>query len=504
MTKFIRHRHLLVFYFAVASTVAGTAESADSKPQAKDEQTRLSRSQVEMALHRSVAFFREHASAEGGYVYQLSADLSKREGEGRVGPSTAWIEPPGTPMIGMAYLDAFQRCREMVLLDAAKETAGALMRGQLRSGGWDNRIEFDPQDRMKYAYRVDPDDKKKARNVTTYDDNKSQSAIAFLMQLDRELEFKDEALHESVMYALDAVLKSQYSCGAWPQRFSELPHSEDAPVREASIPAKWSRTYPGSKYAGFYTLNDNTMSDLIELLLDAHGVYEDRRYVDAAERGGDFFLKAQLPEPQPGWAQQYNKQMHPAWARKFEPPAVTGGESQGVMRTLLMLYRRRAASSERAERFLDALPRALRYYRGSVLENGKLARFYELGTNRPLFFTKEYELTYSPRDMPTHYAFMVSSKLGQIEKELNRLQQTPHDKLGTKREALISKPSKKLDDRIRKIIATLDSRGAWVESGRLRYHGDDDATREVIRSKTFADNLASLAEWLAADASSRR
>ena len=42
--------------------------------------------------------------------------------------------------------------------------------------------------------------------------------------------------------------------------------------------------------------------------------------------------------------------MHPAWARKFEPPSVTGGESQGIIRTLLRIYRE---TGER--RYLDAV-----------------------------------------------------------------------------------------------------------------------------------------------------
>jgi hypothetical protein len=453
-------------------------------------------------MHRAVTFFREHAAAGGGYVYQLSADLQRREGEGEVGPTTAWIEPPGTPTVGMAYLDAYQQCGDPILLDAAKETADALIRGQLRSGGWDNRIEFDPDERKKYAYRVEPDDGKKRRNTTTFDDNKSQSAIRFLMQLDQQLEFKDATIHESVLYALDAVLRSQYSSGAWPQRYSEFPGPADSTITKASIPQSWSRTFPGTKYAGFYTLNDNTMSDLIVLMLDAYDIYQDQRYLEAAARGGEFFLNAQLPEPQPGWAQQYDKEMHPAWARKFEPAAITGGESQGVMRTLLLLYRRTAAVRDHADRFLEPLPRAIAYYRRSALDDGKLARFYELGTNRPLFFTKQYELTYSSDDMPTHYSFIVSSKLDQIESELDKVLKTPRDQLWKPKQQRVAKRSKNLDQLAEKIVQSLDSRGAWIEEGRLRYHGDADPTRQVIRSQTFADNLNDLARWLAADASS--
>ena len=456
--------------------------------------------EVRAAMQRAVTFFREHAAAGGGYVYQLSEDLSKREGEGRVGPTTAWVQPPGTPAVGMGYLQAHQKCGDPLLLDAAVETANALVRGQLNSGGWDNRIEFDPAERQKYAYRVDSDAGRKRRNTTTFDDDKSQSAIRFLMQLDRELGFKNESIHDAVTYALDAVIRSQYSNGAWPQRYDEFPQASGSTIqRRASIPKTWSRTFPGKKYAGFYTLNDNTISDLIETLLDAWNIYGEARYLSAAQRGGDFLLLAQLPEPQPGWAQQYDKEMHPAWARKFEPPAITGAESQGVMRTLIDLYRRTAADNEDADRYLEPLPRAIAYYRRSLRSDGRLARFYELGTNRPLYFTKDYELTYSDDDVPTHYAFVVSSKLDRIEDELARVRQTPPEKLWRPPTSKRGRRSKQLDQRAMQIIENLDSRGAWVEQGRLRYHGDDDATRKVIRSDTFIKNLQVLTDWLGSD-----
>ena len=46
------------------------------------------------------------------------------------------------------------------------------------------------------------------------------------------------------------------------------------------------------------------------------------------------------------------------------------------------------------------------------------------------------------------------------------------------------------------VIEGLDRRGAWVESGRLKYHGDDDPTERVIRSVTFMKNIRLLAAWL--------
>ncbi len=110
------------------------------------------RAEAREALHRAVNFFRQHAASKGGgYVYRLSEDLQKREGEGAVGPWTAWIEPPATPSVGMAYLEAYHLTGDDLLRQAAVETADALIRGQLESGGWDNRIEFDPQHRRDYA-----------------------------------------------------------------------------------------------------------------------------------------------------------------------------------------------------------------------------------------------------------------------------------------------------------------------------------------------------------------
>lgn len=449
------------------------------------------------AMHRAVTFFRNHAACEGGgYVYRVTADLDQREGESKTGPSTAWLEPPGTPAVGMAYLDAYRTTGDRLLLDAALETGNALVRGQLVSGGWDNLIEFDPRDRERFAYRVDPQRGK--YKVTTLDDDKSQSATRFLIRLDQTLGFENETIHEAAEYALDALLKAQYANGAWPQRFSEYPDPADHQPRPASFPEQWPREFPKPDYKSFYTLNDNTLGDVIDTMLLAHAVYDDPRYLESALRGGRFLLLAQLPEPQPGWAQQYGENMRPRWARKFEPAAVTGGESQAVMRILLRLYR---VTGDEA--FLDSVEKALAYYRRVELPGGQLARFYELGTDRPLYFTKDYELTYSDKDMPTHYAFKVSSRLDRIEDELTKLR----ERTWQPREPEPSpnrEPKPDLNDRLAKeakaAIESLDDRGAWVEPGKMRTHGEPNRTQPVIASRTFADRIRLLARYVAATA----
>lgn len=200
-----------------------------------------------------------------------------------------------------------------------------------------------------------------------------------------------------------------------------------------------------------------------------------------------------MPEPQPAWAQQYDADMHPAWARKFEPPAVTGGESQGILRTLLVLYR---ATGDR--KFLDPVPGALDYLRRSRLPDGRLARFYELETGKPLYFTRDYKLTYSDTDMPAHYAFKVGDDTERIVREYERLRAAdPKDR--SRREG--SSPperSERLAARARAVIAALDERGRWLEEGKLKYHGPDDPTRKVIDCRTFIKNATTLCAYLAA------
>ncbi len=451
--------------------------------------------EVVTGLKRAVAFFRTEVSVQGGYLWQYSADLSKREGEGRAKATTAWVQPPGTPTVGEAYLTAYLLTGEPFLLDAAVEAAHALVRGQLLSGGWDYRIEFDPQDRRRYAYRVD-DNRSGRRNTTTLDDDTTQAALRFLMHVDQTLQFQDTAVHDAVRYALDRLLAVQYPNGAWPQRFVEPPDPAKFPVLPASYPETWSRTWPRPDYKSYYTFNDNTMADMVRTLFEAAEIYNDPRYDRAARKTGDFILLAQMPEPQPAWAQQYDARMHPAWARKFEPPAVTGGESQGVLRILLTVYRK---TGDR--KYLKPVPRALAYLKRSRLPDGRLARFYELKTNRPLYFTKDYRLTYSSDDVPTHYAFVVDSHLSQIESEYRRLLQTPPSKL--KEFRLWRKPSpprrsRSLARRAAEALRALDQRGAWVETGRLRYHGPDDDTRRIISTRTFCNRLRTLAQYLAA------
>jgi len=452
----------------------------------------LSRKRVEEALSKAATFYRNEAAVSGGYVWQMSADLTKREGEGTVTSKQVWVQPPGTPTVGEAYLHAYRMTGDSGYLTAAVATARALVFGQLRSGGWGYVIEFNRQKRSMIPYRLKG--APLGLGVTTLDDDTTQSALRFLMRVDRAMDFKDELINTSVLTGLKALVKAQYPNGAWPQTIEQPYEPSEYPVLKASVPESWPRKWNRPRHRTFYTLNDNVIPDMIETMLLAARIYGRGSYREAAKHAAEFLILAQLPAPQPAWAQQYDKAMHPAWARRFEPPAVTGSESRSVIRALMRMYRERGD-----KRWLAPIPSALAYFEKSLRSDGKLARFYELGTNRPLYFTKRYVLTYDDSDLPTHYAFVIRNWVPAVRKELERLQSTPFEDLPPIRiDAPPPKRTEKLDREVTAIVSTLDERGAWVEDGRLRYHGADDPTRRVIRSATFARNIRILAGWIKA------
>jgi PelA/Pel-15E family pectate lyase len=474
------------------------------------------RERAQAALRKAVEFYRTTVATEGGYHFAYAEDLSYGRSEMSEGPTRVEVQRDGTPLVGMAYLDAYEATRDTYYLDAAREVARALVKGQYCSGGWDYFIEFDPEKRATYPYRADGRCGKGApagsERPTTLDDNITQAAVRLLMRVDRQLGFKDAPIHDAARFALDSLVKAQYPNGAWPQRYSRFPDPGAFPVRRASYPTSWPRNWPGSNYQTHYTFNDHSIVDAIDAMLEAARIYSEPRYLASAEKGGEFILLAQMPEPQPGWAQQYDRDMHPAWARRFEPPSITGGESQSVMRALLLLYRETGKRS-----YLEPLPRALAYYRRSILPDAGspseiraracpgrtpcVARFYELKTNRPLYITKGtrvsaldqgtttvdgYELSYSDASVITHYSVLVSgAAYADIEREYNELQKADPASL-TRADTLRglspwsgSRPLvgpdsvstsggvASLESRVRTVIDAMDPRGAWVEEGSI-------------------------------------
>lgn len=458
-----------------------------------------SRDDVRAALDKAVAYFHEHCSKQGGYDWRYSRDFKLTEGEGKTGPTTVWVQPPGTPAVGMALLEAFKATGDQRYLDWGTETARALVKGQMQSGGWSYFIEFDPQQRKLFGYRdnapfrLDPR-RKNTRNVTTLDDDTTPAALRCLVLVDQALSLKDREIHEAALFALNALCTAQFPNGGWKQNWDRFPESTppvaDFPVVKASYPAEWSRKWMND-WPGQYYTNDDVTGNMVATMLLAWDVYRDVRYRDCAQKTGDFLILAQMPDPQPGWAQQYDRAMHPCWDRKFEPPAVSGDESQEVIAALLSLFR---ATGE--PRYLAPVPRSLEYLRKSLLSDGRLARFYELRTNKPLYFDRDYQLSFDSSDVPTHYAFFIASRLDGLLAEYDELIRT-----GTDSARPVRQPGT-APERVRAALDALNSDGAWISSRGLKSYSQRQPDG-VIESEVFVKNILLLSRYLSASPSEK-
>ncbi|MGH9672166.1 MAG: pectate lyase, partial [Bryobacteraceae bacterium] len=189
-------------------------------------QTAPSRDDVVAAMRKAAAFYAEKVSTHGGYHFSYTDDLSYGRSEQSDGKTQVELQRDGTPIVGMAYLEAWEATGDRFYLEAARKTGYALVEGQLCSGGWDYIVEFDPAKRARYPYRKGRDCRAAPeRPPTTFDDNVTQACLRLLMRIDRALDFKDVAIHEAALFALDSLLKAQYPNGAWPQRYARFPEA---------------------------------------------------------------------------------------------------------------------------------------------------------------------------------------------------------------------------------------------------------------------------------------
>jgi hypothetical protein len=165
-------RRLLSAIFATVIAAAATHGFAQSDDGALREQAKT-------ALRKAVEFYRTKVATEGAYHFAYAEDLSYGRSEMSDGPTRIEVQRDGTPIVGMAYLDAYEATRDAYFLEAARDFARALVKGQYCSGGWDYYIEFDPQKRSQFPYRADgrcPADATQSQRPTTLDDNVTQAA----------------------------------------------------------------------------------------------------------------------------------------------------------------------------------------------------------------------------------------------------------------------------------------------------------------------------------------
>jgi len=200
----------------------------------------------------------------------------------------------------------------------------------------------------------------------------------------------DVADKKAIVRALDFILDAQYPSGGWPKSYPNLVEP----------------------YFRFASLNDDEMTDLMALLRDA-AASPDFALLDAArrakaqaafDRGVGFLIRSQvrISGQLTAWAQQYDPvTLKPMPARTFEPAAVSGEESAGVVKLLMAIDH----PSPQIRRAVEA---AVAWYRRAAIKGIRMvyadhdrvvardasappiwARYYNLETGRPEFMGRD-------------------------------------------------------------------------------------------------------------------
>jgi hypothetical protein len=414
--------------------------------------------EAEVCLEKAIAFFQTLA-IEGGYVYFYTLDGNEKWGEGKTDDRTIEVQPPGTPAVGMSFLKAYRATKNKDFLKAAEETANALIKGQNDLGGWDHKIYFD---------------RPKGKTVS-FDDNQTQSAISFLMSLDQETDQPE--LSDAIKKALDMMLKSQLENGGWPHQY---------PKR--------------GNYHDYATFNDQGINDCIRVMIEADTYYGKREFAESLRKVGRFLMISQLSPPQPGWAQQYNEFLQPAWARSFEPPSVCPSATVNNINSLIDLY----LHTNRGE-LLEPIPDAIRWLKASRQPNGRWGRFLELGTNKPLYFDRGRirvdSLQQLSLERRTGYGYEtdIQGALDKTERRYLRIIGQLIEEPEPNRDAVI----KKLAEDARRIIESQDEQGRWIARENTfrkevpgKIWNGEYRTADRISSELFNRNVNNLCSFL--------
>nr|AAW84076.1 pectate lyase [uncultured bacterium] len=270
----------------------------------------------------------------------------------------------------------------------ARTIADSVIQYQAADGGWPKNTDLGTPPTAESRAGA-------AADVTssTIDNNGTTMPMQFLaLVADATGEARYRA---SFLRGFDYLLAAQYPNGGWPQFF---------PLRRG--------------YYTHITFNDNAMVNVLTVLRDAAAGQAPYAFVDeprrakaraAVSRGIDVILKTQVKQngKLTAWCAQHDeKTLAPAWARAYEPPSLSGSETVGIVRFLMEIEKPSpeiVAAIEGAVAWLKsvAIP-GLRYesFTGADGQRDRRvvpdpsagllwARFYELGTNRPIFLGRD-------------------------------------------------------------------------------------------------------------------
>jgi PelA/Pel-15E family pectate lyase len=270
----------------------------------------------------------------------------------------------------------------------AGKIAANILAHQSTNGGWPKNI-----DTTTAAGR---DGKQSA---STFDNGATVDELRFLARMFRAT--REPAYAAAFDRGLDLILKAQYPGGGWPQCHP-----------------------PPRNYQRHVTFNDNVMVNLMNLLReiardDLYDFVEPRRRAaceKAFSNGIRCILKCQIVvDGKPaGWCAQHDEtSFEPRPGRAYELVSLSGCETVGIVRLLMSLDEPDAATKAAIAGAVDWLDQVKITGRKVVeakddtapggvdkrlVEDSAAsplwARFYEIGTNRPIFCGRDGVIRY--------------------------------------------------------------------------------------------------------------
>ncbi len=314
--------------------------------------------------------------------------------------------------------------------DEARRIADAIVSFQTPSGGWSKAIDFSKGPRHPGMQWVSHNEGWSW--VGTFDNNATTSEMQLLARFYQAT--KDQKYADSFLKGLDYIFDAQFPNGGWPQ------------------------VYPlTGGYHDDITFNDDMMTHTLQLLQDVANGAPEYAFVDEARRtkardavaaGVQCILHTQVVQDgkRTVWGAQHDAlTLAPAAARKFEPVSLTAGESLGILRFLMSIDH---PGPEVIQAVQDAVawydtakltgievvkkPQAgtIRGFDTVVVPNPNAppiwARFYELGTNRPIFIGRDavikYNLAEIEEERRTGYGWYRTTPKDLLEKDYPKWQ----------------------------------------------------------------------------------
>lgn len=275
----------------------------------------------------------------------------------------------------------------------AKQVAANILAWQATQGGWPKNADTTTA-RATGGKPLAP----------TFDNGATMNEMRFLARIHRAT--RDASYRAAFERGLAYILNAQYPTGGWPQSYP-----------------------PDGKYHRYITFNDNAMVNLMKFIRE---VATDASYdfVNAEQRararnefdqGIQCILKCQVKVngTLTAWCAQHDElDYRPRPARAYELVSLSGAESVGIVRLLMSLEHPDAAT-------VTAIQSAVAWFESVKITGRKVvevadakspkgtdrrliedraaapiwARFYEIGTNRPMFCDRDGQVKYDLADI---------------------------------------------------------------------------------------------------------